>query len=39
MKDGKTDATDLEQYPAGSYTLRILKKDSAIFNHKMVVTK
>lgn len=38
-QDGKTDAINLEQYPAGSYTLRILKKDSTIFNHKVVVAK
>ncbi|KAA0989313.1 T9SS type A sorting domain-containing protein [Dyadobacter aurulentus] len=36
---GKTDAINLDKFPAGSYTLRIFKRDSTISNHKIVVRR
>ncbi|MCF2505393.1 T9SS type A sorting domain-containing protein [Dyadobacter sp. CY107] len=38
-RGGKTDIIDLDKYPAGSYILRVVKKDSGVSSHKVVVSK
>ncbi|MCF2505363.1 T9SS type A sorting domain-containing protein [Dyadobacter sp. CY107] len=38
-QSGKTDAINLDKFPAGYYTLRIIRKDSTVSNHKIIVSK